>query len=139
MKHKFEGAAHRSHSHCKSDSFANSKRSLESRIARLESLISNKKSVKNESLHQDMMNELHDIFDEHFACEDCYSSRREFILEMEGMADVANDMMVDDAIMYLCNEYGYDEDSLYSFRDDIEDALADMAQSVLDDLSHSDH
>jgi hypothetical protein len=41
-----------------------------------------------------------------------------------------NDMMVDDAIMYLANDYGYDEESLEDLRDDIADYIADCADKV---------
>lgn len=111
------------------------KLTLEQRVARLEKLLSRKasKSRKFEGLHPDMLQELQMIFDNHFASPSYYGSRREFQLEMEAMADDANDMMVDDAIMYLANDYGYNEDRLESARDDISDSLSQMARVLLDD------
>jgi hypothetical protein len=113
---------------------------LEQRVARLEKLFNSKikKSRKFEGLHPDMLHELQTIFDNHFASPSYYGSKREFQLEMEGMADGANDMMVDDAIIYLVNDYGYNEDRLESARDDIADSLSQMARVLLDGMDEYD-
>lgn len=93
---------------------------------------------KFEGLHPDMLQELQIVFDNNFASPNYYGSEREFQLEMEGMADGTNDMMVSDAIQYLCDEFGYDADRLESVRDDIADDLSQMAQVLLDNMNASE-
>lgn len=93
---------------------------------------------KFEGLHPDMLQELQVVFDNNFASPNYYGSEREFQLEMEGMADGTNDMMVSDAIQYLCDEFGYDADRLESVRDDIADDLSQMAQVLLDNMNASE-
>lgn len=93
---------------------------------------------KFEGLHPDMLQELQIVFDNNFGAPGYYGSEREFQLEMEGMADGTNDMMVSDAIQYLCDEFGYDADRLESVRDDIADDLSQMAQVLLDNMNASE-
>ncbi len=93
---------------------------------------------KFEGLHPDMLRELQIVFDNNFGAPGYYGSEREFQLEMEGMADGTNDMMVSDAIQYLCDEFGYDADRLESVRDDIADDLSQMAQVLLDNMNASE-
>lgn len=93
---------------------------------------------KFEGLHPDMLQELQVVFDNNFGAPGYYGSEREFQLEMEGMADGTNDMMVSDAIQYLCDEFGYDADRLESVRDDIADDLSQMAQVLLDNMNASE-
>ena len=93
---------------------------------------------KLEGLHPDMLQELQVVFDNNFGAPGYYGSEREFQLEMEGMADGTNDMMVSDAIQYLCDEFGYDADRLESVRDDIADDLSQMAQVLLDNMNASE-
>lgn len=93
---------------------------------------------KFEGLHPDMLQELQIVFDNNFASPNYYGSEHEFQLEMEGMADGTNDMMVSDAIQYLCDEFGYDADCLESVRDDIADDLSQMAQVLLDNMDASE-
>ena len=93
---------------------------------------------KFEGLHPDMLQELQVVFDNNFGAPGYYGSEHEFQLEMEGMADGTNDMMVSDAIQYLCDEFGYDADRLESVRDDIADDLSQMAQVLLDNMNASE-
>lgn len=108
---------------------------LEARIRSLKkSLLSESQKRKFEGLHSDMLHELQLVFDDNFAAPSYYGSEREFQLEMEGMADGSNDMMVDDAIQLLCDRFGYDAYRLESVRDDIADSLSQMAQVLLDNM-----
>ena len=91
-----------------------------------------------EGLHPDMLRELQMVFDNNFGSPSYYGSDREFQLEMEGLADGTNDMMVSDAIQCLCDEFGYDADRLESVRDDIADDLSQMAQVLLDNMDISE-
>ena len=93
---------------------------------------------KFESLHPDMLRELQMVFDNNFGSPSYYGSDREFQLEMEGLADGTNDMMVSDAIQCLCDEFGYDADRLESVRDHIADDLSQMAQVLLDNMDASE-
>lgn len=91
---------------------------------------------KNEGLHPYMLQELQVIFDDYFAERSYWRSDREFKLEMEGMANNANDTMVSDAIQYMCDRFGYDPDRLeLVVRDDIADGLSQMAQVLLDNMN----
>ena len=115
------------------------KRTLEQRIARLEKLLNGKvkksykfeKTFKNESvLPYDIISDLNSVFYDHFGNEDNYSTEREFEENMFAACEGDNDMMVDDAIMYLANDYGHDEEGLQDLRDDIADYIAGCAEKV---------
>lgn len=111
------------------------KLTLESRIARLEKLFNIKKAVKNESaLPNDLYLDLADVFDEHFGSEDNYSSARELKDHLFAASQCENDMMVDNAIMYLASDFGYDEDELEDLRNEITDDLAELADNTLNEL-----
>lgn len=118
------------------------KMTLENRIARLERLLGNK-SVKKESrrvtrrsknesaLRPDMHDDLVTIFDDRFNGPGYYDSMREFKNNIEYMSTGDNDMMVDDAIMWLASDFGYDEAELEDLRDAI---AADLAQMAADEI-----
>lgn len=92
---------------------------------------------KNEGRIPDpiLVDDLEEVFND-IANPSHYGS--DFELEMEGMADNANDMMVNDVLQRLCDEYGYTVDSLESIRDDIADHLAQMAQELLVEMDVSE-
>lgn len=94
---------------------------------------------KNEGRIPDpiLVDDLEEVFND-IANPSYYGSEDDFELEMEGMADNANDMMVNDVLQRLCDEYGYTVDSLESIRDDIADQLAQMAQELLDEMDVSE-
>jgi hypothetical protein len=102
---------------------------LEKRIARLEKLIKNESGIVFDGMGR-ILRDLETVFYDHFGNEDNYDSEREFEENMFAACEGANDMMVDDAIMYLANDYGYDEESLEDLRDDIADYIADCADKV---------
>lgn len=110
-----------------------SKVTLEQRIARLERLLNRKinKSSKFEDFHSDVLRDLMVVFEKYFASPDNYKSNREFESEMEEMVNGDNDAMIDDVIQCLCDEFGYDPDSLEDVYDDIIDSLSQMAKDAL--------
>lgn len=89
---------------------------------------------KNESLDSDLLANLEEVFNDNFALPSYYGSDREFRLEIEAMADSTNDMMVDDAIMYLCDKFGYNARQLEHFRDELANELSILAQRVVDNI-----
>lgn len=100
-------------------------RIIEKRLIRLE------KMMKNESaLPYDVISDLNSVFYDHFGNEDNYDSVKEFEENMFAACEGDNDMMVDDAIMYLANDYGHDEEGLEDLRDDIADYIAGCAEKV---------
>lgn len=104
---------------------------LEKRIARLEKLI------KNESIEFGDMDrvlcDLETVFYDHFANEDNYDSKEDFKNNIEYASNGDNDMMVDDAIMWLASDFNYDEADLEDLRDDIAGKIAEYATDVFDE------
>ena len=113
------------------------KPTIEQRIARLEKMIS-RKSVKNEAKLKRKMNiDLQEVFVDHLGSRDCYDSERDFKENIFALTQGDNDPAVDSAIMYMSSDFGYDEDLLEDLRDDIADALAEMADDL--DLDYGDN
>lgn len=124
---------------------------LEQRITRLEKLLSNRKPVKKESrkvnrrkaknesaLRSDIFDALTSVFGDHFSDKGYYSSRRDWFSNLQNAKNYSNDMMVDDAIMWLASDYGYDADLLEDLRDDIADDLAQLADDTLGSADEDD-
>ena len=127
------------------------KPTIEQRIARLEKLLSSRKSVKKESrnanrrivknesaLQPNMHEDLLSIFDNRFCGGEYFGSHRNFKDNMWAASQGENDRLVDDAIMWLVDDFGYDEEELEDLRDDIADDLAEMADDMIHDYDDWD-
>lgn len=93
---------------------------LESRIARLEKLISGKKHVKNESADRfgDLMDAVEEWFDgQGFGDEECFA-----------LSEFEADELVLDCCEDLVNA-GWDEDEIFDWKYEIEDRLAELGDS----------
>jgi len=121
------------------------KPTLEQRIARLESIISrkatkkesrkiNRRKTKNESaLRPDMLEDLQSIFSDRF-CADYFSSMSEFKDNIFAASQGQNDQLVDDAIMWMVEDYDYDEEEMEGLRDEIANDLAQLSDDFIHDF-----
>lgn len=71
---------------------------------------------------------------EYNGMEDCYDSRSEFIKDMKSLVKKQNDILVNDAILYLMDDCEWDENDVDKCKEDIVNMLAKMAQDELDEL-----
>lgn len=117
---------------------------LERRIERLEKLLSHKnenmwdyvdmdKIRKHHKHSSSLENDLRDVFDNRFCGEDYYDSDEEFKENMYSMASGHNDAMVDSAIEWLADDFGYDKFELEDRRGDIKRKLTHMAGDFVED------
>lgn len=115
------------------------KLTLEQRIANLEKLLYGRKTAKNESvLNPTMHEDLLSIFDNRFCGGEYFGSHRSFKDNMQAAAQGNNDQLVDDAIMWLVDDFGYNEEELEELRGEIADDLAEMAGDMIHDYDDWD-
>lgn len=72
---------------------------------------------------------------EYNGMEDCYDSHSEFIKDMKALAKKQNDILVNNALLYLMDECEWDENDVDKCKEDIVNWLAQLAQIELDDRS----
>lgn len=101
---------------------------LEKRIARLENLLKCEASELNMSQLQDNLTQ---IFDDRFCGGDYFGSARGFKDAMISMSEDNNSEMVDDAIDWLVDDYGYDRSELEDCWDNINSWLVSLADDVV--------
>lgn len=118
---------------------------LEKRIMRLENLIKeseldsktrpscSRKSKNESALRPDMHDDLRTIFDDRFCGSDYFDTNSSFKNNMIAASQGDNDSLVDDAIMWMVDDFGYDEEELNGLRDEIADDLAQMSASLIHD------
>lgn len=81
-----------------------------------------------EELLDELLDSVSDWFYEN-CNEDGYDSWRDRLRDLQAMADKANDMMVDDCINQIEDQFDVDIDE--EFRDEIEEKLADLCSMEL--------
>ena len=101
---------------------------LEKRIARLENLLKCEADELNMSQLQD---DLTQIFNDRFCGGDYFGSAKGFKDAMISMSEDNNSEMVDDAIDWLVDDYGYDRDELEGRWDNINSWLVALADDVV--------
>ena len=86
---------------------------------------------KYSSLPIDMYYDLKSVFENRFCEDGYYDDEVEFKENIESMSSCDNDTMVDDAIMWMADDFGWDDDILEDYREDITIDLAKMATELI--------
>ncbi len=71
---------------------------------------------------------------EYNCTEDCYDSHSEFVKDMKALAKKQNDILVNNALLYLMDECEWDMNDVDKCKDDLVNWLAQVAQKELDEL-----
>ena len=112
-----------------------SKLTLEQRVTLLEKFVKTlENKSKNEALiPRGLIADVTDVFNYHFSNPDSYTDYKSFLANIRDAAVCNNDRMIDDIIMYMIDDYDYEEDQLEDLRRDITKVVSYLAEDILDD------